>query len=108
MSDRDRAAGQVGEHQLRIDTEQLINRGDEIARCDRVIRRVGSDPVAATEDEPLLDGPAKKEREAALRPVVAACGPVDPGAAAHLAHDHDEGRIEQSAVVEILQQRVAI
>src|SRR4051794_29930422 len=42
VGDRDRASGQIGQHQLGVDAEAVVDRGDQVARSDRVVRRVGA------------------------------------------------------------------
>ena len=80
VGDADRPAGEVGEHQVGVDAEQVVDRGDEVARGDGVVERVGGELVGRAEDEALLDAAAEEEGEAALGPVVAAGVLVDPRA----------------------------
>ena len=100
-----RAVGAVGQHQMRVDAKQDVDRRHQIGGRNRVILWIGGHLVGGAEDAAGFDAAAGEQAEAALRPVVAARRAVDLGAAAHLSHHHHQRRIEQPTLIQVLNQR---
>ena len=80
----------------------MVDRGDDVAGRNRVVKRVGGELVGSTEDQPLLDTATKKNAKPHWgqwsRPAFLLIRGMR-----HLAHDRHQGRIEQTTVVQVLE-----
>ena len=99
-----RPTGQVRKHHLRIDAQEMVHRGDQVAGRDGPFGRVGSEFVAGTQYESFFDPAPEEQCETALGPVVAAGLAVNAGSASHLAHDDDHRGLQQPAPIEVFDQ----
>ena len=81
-----------------IDAEAVVNRGEKLARMDRIRQRGRSGLVGLAVDMPAANAGAGDDGRVAIRPVVAAVGTVAVArgadallrAAAELADRHDQ------------------
>src|SRR5687767_4379122 len=103
MRDVEWPARLVRHHHVRIEAQKLIHRRAQIARRHGELDRIAALPIAAAMHVALLDAAAREETEAALRPMVASGPRVDARRPAHVAVDHDQRRVPQAALLEILE-----
>ena len=101
---REGAAGGVDQLGLGVEAEPPVDRGGQVGGGDRVGGGVGAVAVAGAVDVAPLDAAAGEHGRVAVGPVVAAGVAVDPGRPAELAERDDQGRVEQAAGVEVLDQ----
>ena len=92
VGDGDRTAQTVGNHHVRIDPQQVIDRGHHVARRYRMTGRVRRQFVAGTEHRPRSDPASCEQAEAAPRPMIPSCLRVHPRRAAHFPHDDHQRR----------------
>ena len=104
MGDMDRSSLQVVDRQGGVDAQLLVDRRRHVAGRDRTVDRVGGLLVGLAQHQASLGAAAGQDDETALWPVIASGLGVDPWRATHLAHQHDEGRIEQSPLLEVVDQ----
>src|SRR5437899_2528988 len=100
-----RAAGEVGE--LRggdIDPQTLIERGEDVAEMNRPGARLLAPARRRAENLPAAQATARQQRTGNLRPMIAAATGVDPRRAAELAPDDHGNVVQQTPLVEILDQ----
>src|SRR5258705_7196090 len=89
---------------VRIDAEQVINCRGEVVGTDRVFRGKGTGLVRSAINETALHAAAGEQDGVALRPMVTTGLLIDFGRAAKLAHPQDQSRVEETALIELLQQ----
>src|SRR4051794_19360183 len=105
IGDRVRPPGTVGHHQVRVDAKALVDRRTDVAGADGAVLDIGRLGIGGAADTAALDAGAGEPHAVAERPVIAARGPVDARRAAHLAHHHHQRLVQQSAPVEVFQER---
>ena len=88
----------------RIDAETLIKGGHQVRRRDRLAGRIRGDLIARTQHATALNAAAGQHDTEARRPVISTAILVETRRAAEFAHHDDQGFVEQSAHVEILDQ----
>src|SRR5262245_24147557 len=89
---------------VRIDAEQVVNGRGEVVGTDRIFRGKRSCLVRSAVNETALHAAAREQCCVTLGPVIAAGLLIDFGSAAELAHPQDQGGVEETALIEFLQQ----
>ena len=79
--------------------------GGDVGRLDGSVGGDRADRVACTDDPPSLHSATGETDGETLRPVVATTGRIHARGSAELGEVADEGRVEESALVEVFDQR---
>ena len=90
--------------QRMVDTEPPIDRRGDVARGHRITAGVSPLRVAGAPDRTAGDPATRHQDAVTVRPMVASGLRVDFGGPTEFAHRDDEGRIEQTALIEIIDQ----
>lgn len=99
------ASAAILEEAMRVNAQQVEDRRGQVLRALRARRRVAADAVARADDLPTAH-PATRQRDGeAMPPVVTPAAAVVLGRAPELAHRHDERFVEQTALVQVREQR---
>ncbi len=102
--DRQGTAKLVAQLQVVRNAQAVVDRGDDLGRCDGIGIRPGPDLVARPVDVSRLDATASQHQPIAKIPVIAPGGWVDLGAATELAHDNHQRAVEHLPQRKIVQQ----
>src|SRR5262245_8919641 len=89
---------------MRIVAKGRENRGMNVGRRDRSRGWIGACLVGTADDLPAANAAAGQYHREAIWPVIAAGLIVDDRRAAEISHPDDERRIEQTALLEVVEQ----
>src|SRR5438477_225118 len=88
-----------------VDTEQPIQRGRQLGRADRPMRRIAALAVTGADDGAARYSTAGEQHRETVRPMVARPVPIDAGRSAKLAEHDDERAVEQASTVQVFEER---
>src|SRR4051812_4497650 len=113
VAEAEGAAEGVNQLSTGVDAEQVVDRGGDVSRRDRVARGVGGPPVAGAEDRPPPDARPGEHGGETVRPVVAAVAArpgaaddrlADPRSPTELPGPDHQRRVEQSPRGQVVEQ----
>ena len=87
-----------------IDPKRLVDGRVQVAHGDYALRDVIAALIARANYLARLDSRARQRQRPAIRPVIAAKSRIDDRSSAELAHRYHERRIEQTPLIQILDQ----
>ncbi len=98
------ASETIVDHLVRIEAEAGEDGGREIAGRDGILVGVGPDLVAGPPGLASLNPSAREDDAVTVGPMVPSAGGIDPRRSTKFTRGDDESAVEQSPLVEVLQQ----